>query len=311
MSDVLKRPYIEMGRFLRTWRESRFESAKDFVQSAELTIKYSLYVAYERGEALPTPAILLELSQVLERPVTDALALWAAVQMPTPELRSVFWDQGEGRLSIASDSSGSDLSAKTITPYVIDSATIPPSAFDNTWVFGSAEKAVFQKKPWLFELLVQLSIRWPERQTAQTFGFQSDADFTAFVQAHLKPWIEDGWIQSDRKGIQLTQPYIHIPKNEAWAEFRESLLRRVFDQAAPQLSLTRIRDGHAHRTLTTRMLSPAQKAEWIAQLKALEEKFSRTPYVPSGVSVDGNSEAYTLMMTLTERRLPHLSAKKR
>ncbi len=291
--------YLELGLVLRRWRSELYRTALDFHESAQLKIKYGAYAAFERGESLPSPEELLQIARALQKDPEQALFLWAQVQMPDPESRSWFSPeraQAERRRVNGSPSENSIGS--------ISSNQIPPSRFDNTWVFNTADLKIFLRDPFWFEILIYLAMIYPQEATFEELGYPSSSDQRLLLEGPLSEWIKQERVAHGRQGLRLTLPYIHLPKNEAFQPVRSTLLKRTLQHILPELTPAKVQAQESHRTVVHRLLTPAESAYWCRRLGELEMEFYLATANKGAVT---GRKAYAFVSFLAPRKVPSRS----
>lgn len=286
-------PYTDLGNLLKRWRASKYKSATALCSVANFSFSYGVYSAYERGEDLAPPAALEEIALFLNEDPREAMMVWAQVQMPSGELKA-FFSPHTIRLERRAEA------VKATLPSIF-SNQIPPSEFDNTWVFGAYEREMLVTNPWLLDFLVGLAVSFPEEVSYERLGFEDHDAIKSFTTRFLQSWADDERVIVSDTGVRLTQPHIHMPKTESWQPVREGLLSRALDAVLPQLTPKNIRDKQCHRTLVHKILTEPQRDYWITKLGEFEMEFAMT--ATAGKDYHGPTTTFSLMMFLGERVL--------
>lgn len=288
-------PYSDLGNLLKRWRTEKFRSATALCDAAKFDFSYGVYSSYERGEDLPEPATLEKIAKFLAQDPKEALLVWAAVQMHSAEYKALFSPQylQFTRRTLAQANSLREAQSEIL------SNSIPPSEFDNTWVFGAGEREHLTKDPWLMEFLIGLVIAFPDEVKFESFGLRDGETADRFARRYLWHWIVDERILMSKTGFRLSQPHIHMPRTDPWQPVRNIILSRALEAIIPQLTPNAIKSGQAHRTTVNKLLNEKQREYWVRRLGEIEMEFSMTP---SAQSEEKNLKAFTLLILLGERK---------
>jgi transcriptional regulator with XRE-family HTH domain len=81
------RKYESWGEFLKTRREAKFRSAREFCSKVQVGISYPQYSRYEAGDQLPHLEQAIELFKLLEVPVLEGLLEWSRAQISDTSAR--------------------------------------------------------------------------------------------------------------------------------------------------------------------------------------------------------------------------------
>ena len=134
----------------------------------------------------------------------------------------------------------------------------------------------------------------PEPVKESRLPFPKNIDRRAFIHKDLSPWIKEGFLAHDGKGLALRFQHLHIPKTSDWTEVRNNNSRLAFETL---LSSTTPKDqarGDCYRELVYRPLTASQATRWATQLKKVEADFKADPY-------ERDSEGYALLMVFGRR----------
>lgn len=256
--------FEEFGAMVKRWRSNKFRSALSFWEQAGLSISYGAYAAVERGDDLPSPALVKEIAEKLSVGVEEAMLLWAKVQMDTPELRALF----ASRATFLAAQDAKRYRANRLEE--IDSNNIPPSGFDNTWVFQADALPVLESKPWLMDLLILMATAYPGEVLYSSLGLELGDQIEAFIAEHMNLWVEQGYIIRSATGIRLAMPYIHLPKQDKWQAVRMGIIKRTIDALLPQMTVESMKQRLVQRSVFHKRMSEAQRDHWVRRLAELE-----------------------------------------
>lgn len=257
-------PYEEFGTTVKRWRSNKYRSALSFWEQAGLSISYGAYAAIERGDDLPSPALVKEIAEKLSVGVEEAMLLWAKVQMHAPELRALF----ASRATFLAAQDAKRQKASILEE--IDSNNIPPSGFDNTWVFQADALPVLEQKEWLMDLLILMATAFPGEVLFSALGLSSGDQIEKFIEEHMRLWVDQGYIIASATGIRLSMPYIHLPKQDKWQEVRMGIIRRTLEALLPQMTVDNMKQRLVQRSVFHKRMSEAQRDHWVRRLAELE-----------------------------------------
>lgn len=278
-------PYAETGALLEGWRSEKFRSALAMFKAGKFSFSYSAYADFERGVALPVVDILLELAKFHGKDEIDAVLAWAAAQMPTEKLKTVFRSRSQKRGAAAVET--------------LDTSTKPPS-LDNTWVFTLKDRALFDHSPWLADLCLQLVSAHPAAVSLRELGFKSKAGFKKFKRAYLSDWIAQGHILETADGLKIAKPHYHFPKSAEWHDLRRKMFLRMSEVVTSTISADQLEAGAAQQLLLTRSFSSGQVARWATRIKDLEKTFLGDPYEEATSTPD---DLFSLILVFGHRDL--------
>ena len=80
-----KGKYLSWGNFLKTRREIRFKSAREFCSQVPIGISYPQYSRYEAGDQLPSLEQSLSMGAILGVPSMETLLEWSVAQVPAQD----------------------------------------------------------------------------------------------------------------------------------------------------------------------------------------------------------------------------------
>jgi len=273
-----ERKYEELGHLIEKWRREKYRSGSALYRDVKLSFSYNSYVEFEGGSALPGIDQLLELADTLDQDPSEAVVVWARVQMPTEELKALFSPAAQDKPA----------------PEEKRDATEAP-AFEDTWVWGKPELEFIGKNPWFYEFCLKLVLAYPGEVTYAQLGLKDKAASDGFVHAYAKPWIEAGKIEATAKGMRIHFKHLYLPKTREWDVIRSRNLDRLLHgmDGTPDL---------LYREIVTRPLSKVQVEKVLAELKRVENSFKAHPYQSSPET------AHSLVIVFGARklRLPEL-----
>ncbi|OFZ18991.1 MAG: hypothetical protein A2X94_13665 [Bdellovibrionales bacterium GWB1_55_8] len=223
---------------------------------------YSVYADFERGATLPSIEALLEIAQFLRQDPEAAVLLWCKVQMPEEKLKRLFTPERRKQ------------SRELAEPAAPARASEAPG-FENTWVLGPAERERLEKFPWIWEVLLSLSMRFPSELAPERMARLVGVSVDELLSQLLAPWLQSGYLMQSERGIRLKFPHLHIPKTPEWNLVREKNVHRAAADILKDVS---------HRGLIHRPLTPSQLARWTQRLRELETEFKADPYLDSDES---------------------------
>ena len=269
-----KASYRELGEFLKQKRQQKFRSALEFFRQVEFSFSYSLYADFEKGVALPSIDMMLELAKYFGIPEAEAAILWAKVQMPNGTLKQVF--------TFVPTKYTEEKKQKHIDE---------SPDFENTWVFGPQELKVLKKTPELWDLCLLLAQSYPEE--------------IAFSEIHLnkgtfKDWIRSGHLTMSKKGVALQCQHIYLPRTQEWDEVRRNNIKRASSDLLANISARDIQQARGYREIIHRQLSAEQIEQIVTKLKTLEAEFKTIPY---SKSKDSQNQMQALILILGKRSL--------
>ncbi len=288
MEDITKNPYLEMGKLLKSWRQNQFSaSAVKLCDTAGFSFPYRVYSAFERGEQLPSTDTLFEIASYYWKETTElnknmgiALKTWTWAQLSNSLKNRLKLQSIENLPSLLAQLTPT-YDAEETTETEIDSNSIPPAEFDNTWVYSASERNLFVKNPWLLDILVRMAATFPDELSFVELGIDkwlaSDAQKTLLAQ--IQTWVKEERMVESKTGIRLTLPHIHIPKTEAWDDLRKHIVQTGVEVLLPQITPESVKKKNSHRTNYTRVLTEEQKKDWVKKLAKMEMDYAHTPYL--------------------------------
>lgn len=270
-------------------REQKEKSAKRFweIHKDTLGYAYGKYASFERGEGFPDASELKPL----------AMALGVAPELLYLEWASISVDDSafEGLLS----SLKLRFNRKSEQEPRIDSVSIPPAEFENTWVLSISDRDIIERNFNLFSLLVSLELCHPAEMEFATLGFESEQDCRRYLESTCPTWLENNRIKLTSKGLRLALPHFYLPKTEEWLTLRTRIVADFVGHTLPMLKPDNLKSGIIHRTMTSRLLNEYEVRSYIDSLKALEREFAQTGrrrHEAPGV------KPYSILMLLAPRR---------
>lgn len=284
-------PYLELGTTLQIWRSEQYRTAQKFHEAAKLSFSYSAYAAIERGATLPSPEALEEITKALGEDLGEALLVWARVQMPTQRMKDVF---SKDRLRAQKSDDAK--------PKKLNQPDAP--SFENTWVFGPADRELFLEHPWLWGVCQLMSVAYPGEVPYSDFRLPQGMDHKRLAK-HLKPWIQSGHIVASNTGLKIAAPFIYLPKSKDWMVIRTNNLKIAFDDLIAAGNFEEVQAGRAHRGLIHRPLTLDQATRWIERLGELEAEFKAEPYPKKDIE----QQTHALVLLFGTRNLKNPSSR--
>jgi hypothetical protein len=277
--NAKKLQWVEFGRTLEDWRSQHFRSALAFCNTHGLSVSYKAYADFERGVALPSMNVLLEVAKHLKVGPLLAALRWTEVQMPDASLKDYF------RSLQTAESAGKfgSRNAKKESP-----------RFDNTWVMGPADQELLKKNPWLIDLVFGLLPTFPAEKSFTDIVLPRGVPVKELLNKQLKDWIKGGYLIASKKGIRLRYPFVQIPDNDEWFEFRQKNFERVAQVVLGNLEPHTLRQS-SYREILTRTMTPDRAKDWVKALTDLAEKFGSNEFTASPASAEKGQYSMLLL----------------
>ncbi len=253
--------FIEFAEELKKWRAIKYKSALELFNKETFSFSYRVYSGFERGEALPTVKQLLEITDTLNIDAIEASLLWVRTQMPREELKKVFQGRQKPRIEV---------STKPTPPLV-----------ESTWFFGPPERKILLKTPWLWDIIVFLSLNYPKEFDACDLPYPKNVDPNKLFDTYLKTWITDGHIIKIKNKIKLRVPNAYLPKSSEWNAIRQNNLKRGIDHVFTKASDEMLIEGKIIQMSIQRPLTKDQSDAWLKRFQEIEPEFIKGPYLKS------------------------------
>lgn len=291
----LDAPYEELGKIIVGWRKTRHRSALALYKEQKLSFSYSTYVDYERGVSLPRVEDLVEIALAFSQDASEAVRLWAMVQMPTPELREVF--RIDRRL---------EKNRKAEAPKTREAQP----DFETTWVFGPNDYQLFVANPWLWDVILLLCTTFPEELPYARL--KGGKEVAKNLNQTIRHWLDSGYVIASDTGIRLRLPNVYVPNTPDWFALRNQNIERALHGIFADLTEEKLRKKDAFRDSINCTLSPAQLELWVDKLRELGADFrASTESFPATLGTDN---LYALVMVLGKRKIgevvPRIQTKK-
>jgi transcriptional regulator with XRE-family HTH domain len=232
---------MEFSELVRSEREKRFKSAKEFHREAGLDFTYGRYADIEAGKGpLPSSETALQIARALGLPLKKALSAWTRDQMPDAEAKSLFADETDGEAALVDD-------------------THQPAGQP----LSKVQAKLLDKEPLYFEILLFLATR--DGMTAHVTDIARDLHVDPKRTHNLLTFLVDyGVIEGPNDGTYRLRARPSLALDAEYAPLRLELARSAFEKFTAAAD-----DESKFASTLTRPLTKAQILELRRKLAAL------------------------------------------
>jgi len=286
----MRKKYQSWGDFLKTRRERKYRSAREFCVKADLSISYPQYSRYEAGEQLPPVEQVVDLCQKLDVQLIEALMEWNLAQLQDRDGRaslSSILDQvrGGSTLPVANPSSAPASSGPSLPRTV---------SLDDVVVFNRSHLKLFLADPLYRDIFTFVNSFAPEWIPAD--------DISASLQVpleKLEPMLDalndTGILLMAGGRCRAPKSNFYFPDDPDFFPLRNANFEQNVNGILERMKLEDIKEKRAYRGLVTRELTDEQAEKVIAKL---EELLAETVGLPE---TDRPEKVYSLCLMVGER----------
>lgn len=262
--------YSSFSSFLRTRREAKYRSARDFSVRVKLEVSYPQYSRYEAGEQLPS--------------LSQALAIGDALQVDTVEMTlewSLSQAQGESADKIRSH-------LESVRAGKSPSAYVPPTLpfpLDEVIVFNRSHRDLFLTDPKYRDVFTYVNAFDIEHGiTVEAISKALDLKLET-AKDMLNALSQLGVMVKEKDRYFAAKKNYYFPDDADFFELRQQNMRHNVETILNRLTHGDLIQKRAMRTVGTRELT-AEQAGWImGQTEGLMKKFLELPEDPTAEKV--------------------------
>jgi|GEM_PF-4382366 len=241
-------PKFDVSELIRSTRERKFSSQKEFWKSHEATLKvsYPHYSAVENSKKFPDIQLTIAVSKILGIDLKLATSLWARDQMPDAQTRSFFGP------SLAEDSFGGQ--------------AVNALMLDDFYVFNASQVGFMMKHRVVWPMATYIasfarSDGVEKSKVMKVFGISS-AEFEKY-----SAWlVEQGIARREGQVLRVDTAYLHLPNTADFKELRDKNFLEASQDVVAKITMEQLTKREAYRTTIHRRLTRRQAQDVHARL---------------------------------------------
>lgn len=259
---------MEFSELVKTEREKKYNSAREFHRRTGLNCSYFYYSKIESG-TVPEIELALSIINLLGINLRKAITLWAQSQMPTPESKAVFSSIGNSHLP-------QEQSLNITTTVGIN----------------RLQSELLRKNPIYWELLAFIGCTkksgFPKTNNlSNQFGISESS-----IEKYLSDLFEHSLIDKNKNGSYVSKDWFFLPYEAEFDKIRDQNFYRAVAQFKSQHDIK-----NKYRNTLTRALSEKQLTE-VSSL--IDNIINHIVAMPDESNLPG-AEIYTFGLFISKR----------
>jgi hypothetical protein len=286
----MRKKYQSWGDFLKTRRERKYRSAREFCVKADLSISYPQYSRYEAGEQLPPVEQVVDLCQKLDVQLIEALMEWNLAQLQDRDGRASLTsilDQVRGGSSVP-------VATQAAAPSASGPALPRTVSLDDVVVFNRSHLKLFLADPLYRDIFTFVNSFAPEWIPAEDISAS-----LLIPMEKLEPMLEGlnetGILLMAGGRCRAPKSNFYFPDDPDFFPLRNANFEQNVNGILERMKLEDIKEKRAYRGLLTRELTDDQAQKVIAKL---EEFLAEVVGLPE---TDKPEKVYSLCLMVGER----------
>lgn len=231
---------MEFGRFIELNRGKKYKNPREFYQKSSLSCSYYYYLNVEKGKAIPSIDLAIEMIGALKIDKRQGLFAWARSQMPDSESKTFFADVGEQE-----------------DPHV---ENMPSS---KTLVVNRHQAQFLSKNPLAMEVFTFINLRDKKAPITSKKAAESFRSTEKEMRSILKELFEIGLIDMESPDKFTSKEWVLIPFTREYESLNDSIFLRSYQQ------FKKSNDPKKIRHVATIQLNEAQRRELDSKIKSL------------------------------------------
>ncbi len=304
----MKRKYPLWGEFLKTRREAKYRSAREFCARVQIGISYPQYSRYEAGEQLPAIDQALELCKHLGVPTMEGVFEWNRAQLPaeaeaSQKLAILLQQLRNGEALTAS--SAEDLRPRSMA--TAQSSLGAPAAgtangvpsvggvrLDEVIVFNRSHLRMFGSDPAYRDIFTYINSYAPSWISSTEISQAMDIPRRKLM-GMLEELHDHGVILLEEENCRASKRMFYFPDDEDFFPMRNLNLVHNVSSIMRGLSHQDLLARRAYRGLITRELTAAQLDQLVSKLDEVIHDVVEQP------ETSAPQKIYSLCVVLGER----------
>lgn len=235
---------MDFAELVRDARTKVFKSARSFYGSTSLSCTYYYYGSVERGQAVPSVTIALEIINALKIDKRQGLMAWARSQMTDDDTRAFFTD---------------------IDSQTRESLDQLPNA--RSLVINRSQAAYLRLYPIAMEILVFINCYDSSRKIYAADIEKNFHQEGEMIASHVEKLFELGLIDRSIDEQLLSKEWVVVPYDREFESLKDATFSRAYDQFNRQGDESKIRN------VVTFLATPDQQVEIKCKIRSLIDWF--------------------------------------
>lgn len=231
---------MELGELIQIARSAKFKSARQFFKSNNLSCTYFYYSSVERGAAIPSVNLALEIFNALRIDKREGLLAWARSQMPDQSSKAVFADA-----------------------LITNKHKTAEIAATETLVINRSQAKFLEENPLAMELLTFITCCDDDAHIAIDDLIRHFRISRTKLKNLLSQLYEQSLIEKDEENNFYAREWVLVPFTREFEPVNDTIFSRAYEQFYRADHKDRVRH------VVTVRLDQFQRSELEARLRAL------------------------------------------
>ena len=253
--------YSSWGKYLKTSRESRFASAREFWSQLGLQISYAQYSRYESGSQLPSLEEALRMGKSIGVSISEVSLEWIVSQLSDDQCA----ERAQLELEWRNASEAATRSAGT--------AQVP---LDEVIVFNRAHLKLFSSDPAYRDVFTYINSFAPDSISARELSSALSIALPRVFEM-LKKLYDLGVLVKSESGFRASKKNFYFPDDEDFFPLRNLNWKHNAEGILSRISQEDLQLKRASRLLVTRELTESQARLIIDRLEELMGELVNLP----------------------------------
>jgi hypothetical protein len=231
---------VDFGELVKNVRGKKYKNARDFFYKSGLPCTYFYYSTVEKGTAIPSVTLALEIMNSLNIEKRQGLLAWARSQMPDASAKAVFADVGDQE-----------------QPQL---ENMPSS---QTLVINRPQAIFLTKNPLAMEILIFINVT----DKNEAINAKLISKFFNSSEKEIKLTLDQlfglGLVDKDSSGNYEAKDWVLVPFTKEYESLNNSIFKRSYQQFQKAQDQKKIRHG------ATILMDEEQRNEVDSKIKSL------------------------------------------
>lgn len=267
--------YGSFAGFLRSKREAKYRSAREFCARVKVQVSYPQYSRYEAGEQLPSLSQALTLADALGVDTLEMALEWNLAQI-----------EGSGQKAVREQIQGLLQTIRTgHLPAPSTSTAASSIPLDDVIVFNRSHRDLFLKDPAYRDVFTFVNAFGAfEKITFEQIAKALDLPLKK-ISALVEHLTALGVVLREDGAVRAAKRNLYFPDDTDFFELRQRNIRHDLDKILGRITHADLFEKRAMRTLLTRELTASQAGWVMGQLESLLGNIMDLPEDPQARSI--------------------------
>ncbi len=279
-----KNRYESWGSFLRSYREKKYRSAREFCARFSIGISYPQYSRYEVGEQLPNLNQALLLCRLLDIYLVEGLFVWSLSQIQDPEthteinlqLAQLRRKKAENILNPEPEPHASPKTKDHPLSHLTASKNSSPVELDDVFVFNRSHLKLFSSNPIYRDIFTYINSYGPGWLTKEELAKAHEVS-TSEMAEFMEQLQQLGIIIIQENKCRALKKILYFPDDPDFFELRNLNITHNATSILKKLTHQEIIEKRAFRGLVTRELTLEQRNTLFTKIDELFQTMLEFP----------------------------------